>query len=122
MALFGKKTPAGTIDVVPSGGGERKEGARVTGVSHVLQNPRITEKATMHGAIGVYTFDVSVNATKRSVKEAVRAAYNVTPRSVRMVTIPSKTKRNARTGKPGIKSGGKKAYVFLKKGETLNIM
>jgi len=40
---------------------------------------------------------------------------------VRVATIPSKTKRSARTGKTGTKKGGKKAYIYLKKGETINI-
>jgi len=57
----------------------------------------------------------------RQIIEAVRELYKVTPRMVRVVTIPAKLKRNARTGKPGVKHGGKKAYVFLKKGDTIAI-
>ena len=90
-------------------------------VSDVLKNPRITEKATMHSEGGVYTFDVAQNATKRSIAQAVRVAYKVTPRKVTIVQIPSKVKRSMRTGKTGVASGGKKAYVYLKKGETITI-
>lgn len=88
---------------------------------HVLRNPRITEKATSHSALGVYTFDVSSNATKRSISRAVVAVYKVAPRMVRIVTIPTKERRNVRTGKRGIARGGKKAYVYLKKGETITL-
>ncbi|OGG54267.1 50S ribosomal protein L23 [Candidatus Kaiserbacteria bacterium RIFCSPLOWO2_12_FULL_53_8] len=88
-------------------------------LSHILRHTRITEKATMHSADGVYTFDIAPSATKRDVMQAVRALYKVTPRHVAVVSIPTKTKRNARTGKSGVRGGGKKAYVYLKKGETI---
>src|SRR3989344_659005 len=88
-------------------------------LAHVLRHARITEKATMHSADSVYTFDIAARASKRDVIAAVRALYKVTPRMVRVVTIRAKMRRNARTGKRGVTSGGKKAYVYLKKGETI---
>lgn len=91
------------------------------GTSQVLQQARITEKATMHSDAGVYTFNVAESATKRDIVSAVRALYKVTPRKVAIVSIPSKVRRNMRTGKIGMKHGGKKAYVYLKKGETITI-
>ncbi|PIR83864.1 50S ribosomal protein L23 [Candidatus Kaiserbacteria bacterium CG10_big_fil_rev_8_21_14_0_10_51_14] len=90
-------------------------------LSFILRHARITEKATMHSAESVYTFDVEVRATKRDVLQAVQALYKVAPRMVRIVNIPTKMRRNARTGKIGVKRGGKKAYVYLKKGETITI-
>ncbi len=124
MAFFSKKNstaakPAEEKKAVPAQTTTAK-GMKAS-TSHVLTNPRVTEKATMHEAGGVYTFDVSVDANKRQIIEAVRELYKVTPRMVRVVTIPAKLKRNARTGKPGVKHGGKKAYVFLKKGDTIAI-
>ncbi len=75
----------------------------------------------MHTAAGVYTFDVAERATKRDVIAAIRALYKVTPIKVAVVTIPSKLRRSMRTGKRAVKRGGKKAYVYLKKGETITI-
>jgi large subunit ribosomal protein L23 len=121
MALFGRKK--NTEPAVE----EKKEATPVVAsasgatFSHVLQNPRITEKATMHSAESVYTFDVSESATKRDIMAAVRRMYSVTPRMVRVLSIPRKEVRNVRTGKRGVKGGGKKAYVYLKKGETITI-
>ncbi len=89
--------------------------------SHILKHARITEKATMHQESGVYTFDVASNATKRDIVRAVQALYKVVPRKVAIVAVPAKKVRHMRTGREGIKKGGKKAYVFLKKGETLSI-
>ena len=90
-------------------------------LSSILRHARITEKATMHSADGVYTFDIAESATKRDVVQAVMALYKVTPRMVHIVKVPKKTRRNPRTGKTGITRGGKKAYVYLKKGETTTI-
>lgn len=75
----------------------------------------------MHSGAGVYTFDVAQHATKRAISQAVALIYKVTPRKIRVVQVPSKTRRSMRSGKTGVASGGKKAYVYLKKGETLTI-
>lgn len=91
-------------------------------VAHVLLAPRITEKATMSTGMGVYVFDVMPTASKQQIKSAVERAYKVRPRLVRVVTIPTKNVRNMRTGQSGVQQGGKKAYVYLKKGETITIM
>lgn len=90
-------------------------------LSDILRNPRITEKATAHGELGVYTFDVSEKATKRSVAEAILALYKVAPKKVRIVPVPSKVRRSVRTGARGISRGGKKAYVYLKKGDAITV-
>lgn len=89
--------------------------------SHILKHARITEKATMHHGTGVYTFDVASNATKRDIAHAVQALYKVKPRKIAVVRVPTKNVRNMRTGKTGVKKGGKKAYVYLKQGDTINI-
>ncbi len=121
MALFvgkkkntEKKDVATSVAAVSSGGMSRD-------ISTILRHARITEKASMHQAQGVYTFDIARAATKRDVIQAVRGLYKVTPRSVRVVTVPTKSRRNARTGKVGMTGGGKKAYVYLKKGESITI-
>lgn len=89
--------------------------------SHALMHARITEKASMQQGGGVYTFDISASATKRDIIHAIKSLYGVTPRKVAVVTIPSKLKRNMRTGRAGVKKGGRKAYVYLKKGDTITI-
>lgn len=134
MALFNKKTktekkPA-AAKAAPATRPQAIEHNRMSAssahegifeLSHVIVKPRITEKATSHSAQGVYVFDIAVNANKHQVARAVRAIYSVTPSKVRVVNVPSKSKRSARTGKLGTQGGGKKAYVYLKKGETINL-
>jgi large subunit ribosomal protein L23 len=89
--------------------------------SHILKHARITEKATMHQNNSVYTFDVASSATKRDIVRAVHALYGASAIKVAVVAVPPKKIRSARTGKVGVKSGGKKAYVYLKKGETITL-
>ena len=89
--------------------------------THMLKHARITEKATMHQGSGVYTFDVAPEATKRDVIRAVQALYKVKPVRVAMVRVPAKKTRSVRTGKIGVKAGGKKAYVYLKSGDTITL-
>ncbi len=91
------------------------------GVSHVLKAPRITEKASLQQGMSVYTFDVATSATKTQIISAIRSTYKVTPIKVRIAQVPSKKTRSARTGRTGVKSGGKKAYVYLNKGETITV-
>lgn len=84
----------------------------------VLIRPRITEKAAlMSHDSNVYAFEVTRGATKKSIIASVKDAFKVTPLKVRMVAIP---KKNVFVrGKRGVKGGGKKAYVYLKKGDKI---
>lgn len=88
---------------------------------NVLLRPHITEKA----AIGadqsrVYVFEVAKEATKKSISASVRDVYKVTPVKVRTTAIFAK--QVFVRGKRGVKSGGKKAYVYLKKGDKIELL
>ena len=91
-------------------------------IARVLMNPRMTEKATMGIENSVYVFDVATNSNKKQIKEAIKLIYNVDAKKVHVTTIAKKIKRNSRTGIKGVKSGGKKAYVYLKKGDKISLM
>ena len=127
MALFSKKTEKKAdkkADVAPvkvASTSEAKQSGARHDLAHVLKHARITEKASMQQGGGVYTFDVAQEASKRDIMLAIKALYNVTPRKVAVVNVPTKTRRNARTGREGLKRGGKKAYVYLKSGETITL-
>ncbi|MBL7045064.1 MAG: 50S ribosomal protein L23 [Parcubacteria group bacterium] len=88
----------------------------------VLVQPRITEKATVQTENGVYVFEVATDATKKEIGSAVKHYYNVSPVKVNIVKIPSKKVSSRTTRKKGVKAGGKKAYVFLKKGDKIEIV
>lgn len=92
------------------------------GLDNILIQPRITEKATNKAETGVYVFEVATNSTKKEIGSAVKHYYNVTPIKVNIVKIPSKKVSSRTTRKKGIKAGGKKAYVYLKKGDKIEII
>ena len=122
MALFGTKKTAKKVAKKAAVKTEKVVKTDiVTNYAHVLRNPRITEKASDKAAQSVYTFDITSEATKPQIAAAVRELYKVSPRKIAVVTIHPKQTRNMRTGKRGMKSGGRKAYVYLKTGETITI-
>ena len=88
---------------------------------NVLRGPRITEKAAI-GADkhGVYVFEVEKSATKRSISDSVKESYNVTTVKVRVVNV--KPRAVVVRGKRGTKTGFKKAYVTLKKGDKIELL
>jgi large subunit ribosomal protein L23 len=88
--------------------------------SDIILRPRITEKSgIMSEALNVYTFEVSKNATKQTVAKAIKALYKVTPEKVRVVNLPAKN--IVVRGKKGTQSAVKKALVYLKKGDKINL-
>lgn len=89
--------------------------------AHILIAPRVTEKAAYLVEQGCYVFNVAPDATKHDVARAVRTIFKVTPRSVRMISLPRKVRVTRGTNRTGSAGGGKKAYVFLKKGETIDL-
>lgn len=87
---------------------------------NVLLRPRITEKAALGADKGVYIFEVTKDADKKSIKASVKVAYGVTPVRVSVAVIPSR--QVFIRGKRGVKSGGKKAYVYLKRGDKIELV
>jgi ribosomal protein L23 len=86
----------------------------------VILGPRVTEKShVMSESSNVYVFNVKAGATKGAVKNAIKATYKVSPIKVSVVPIVRKT-RFVR-GKIGHSVGGRKVYVYLKKGEKLEV-
>jgi large subunit ribosomal protein L23 len=84
----------------------------------ILKKPRITEKAGIKSeSQNVYTFEVTKNATKKTISEAMQLVYKVTPIKINIVNLPAKNV-TAR-GKRGVKQAVKKALVFLKKGDKI---
>ncbi|MFA6353687.1 MAG: 50S ribosomal protein L23 [Candidatus Paceibacterota bacterium] len=86
----------------------------------IIKNPRITEKASFSLEQNVYTFDITASANKTEIKKAIFALYKVKPIKVNVLTIPRK--KIMSKGKVGKKGGGRKAFVYLKKGDKLEFI
>ncbi|OGC84531.1 50S ribosomal protein L23 [Candidatus Adlerbacteria bacterium RIFCSPHIGHO2_12_FULL_53_18] len=89
--------------------------------SQILISPRITEKGAYLSALGAYVFNISEVANKHEVAAAVQEIFKVTPRKVTIVRVPRKQVMTRGSRRMGMTAGGKKAYVFLKKGESIDL-
>ncbi len=90
----------------------------------VIKKPVITEKATKLGVLGQYVFEVSTGANKIEIKKSIEEMFEVDVVSVRTLRVKGKIK--SRFTRKGIMRGKtalrKKAYVTLKKGQTIDIV
>ena len=91
-------------------------------LASVIIAPRITEKAVGMSERNVYTFVVRPNATKFAVRDAIKALYTVTPVKVNIVNKKAAKRVKGFSGKTVHNKGMKKAYVYLKKGDTINLV
>lgn len=91
-----------------------------TELANILVRPHITEKATMTSEASVYVFQIPQKATKQEVAKAFTAKYKKEPVKIATVRIPAK--KVFVRGKKGTQSGYKKAYIYLKKGEKVEII
>ena len=93
---------------------------RGTGNPNILLRPRVTEKATVHAENGAYVFDVNTATTKNEIAKEIERVYGVKPEKIRTLPVPQKIVM--RRNKKGVKSGGKKAVVYLKKGDSIEVI
>jgi len=87
----------------------------------VIIHPHITEKSGVLSQKSIYTFEVRSDAGSQEITEAIEVLYKVVP--VRISVVPIRSKARNYRGIPGGRSaGGKKAYVYLKKGDTIEFI
>ncbi|HMP67655.1 MAG TPA: 50S ribosomal protein L23 [Candidatus Paceibacterota bacterium] len=129
MALFGRKknTEKKTEKAVKSIETKDSVSKKTTidlDVTKILKNPRVSEKAAVVAeSANAYIFDVYNDATKSQIKLAIEKVYKVIPLKVNISQVMSKKVRVRGTNrKTGVKSGGKKAFVYLKKGEKIEFI
>lgn len=91
-------------------------------LSTVLKAPHFSEKALISSGQGVYVFQVPADAHKHEVAAAIEKFFNVVPVKIRMANLPPKTVALRTRRGVGTKARRHKAYVYLKKGDTLNIV
>ncbi len=85
----------------------------------VIRKPIITEKATMASEANAVVFQVSMDANKPQIKEAVEALFGVKVKAVNTTITKGKTKRFR--GRPGVRNDVKKAYVTLEEGNAIDV-
>ncbi len=85
-----------------------------------IKKPRITEKVSFLADKNIYTFEVSSGATKNEIKKDFESIYKVKPLKVNVLKIPKK--KVVVRGKMGVKNGGRKAVIYLKKGDKIEFV
>ena len=85
----------------------------------VIRKPVITEKATMASEANGLVFEVSMDANKPLIKEAVETLFNVKVKAINTTITKGKTKRFR--GRPGTRKDVKKAYVTLEEGNMIDV-
>lgn len=84
-----------------------------------ILGPRVTEKAAYAAEKNTFVFNVAMEANKIQIKQAIKDMYKVVPTKIAIVV--TKPEAVVFRGKPGKKSAFKKAYVTLKKGDTIDV-
>lgn len=124
MAIFSrKKEPVTTTDTAVATKAPGKTAvATDVNLDAVIVKPYLTEKSVMQGDKQVYTFMVHKSATKYTIATAIRTIYNVTPVKVNIVNkLPRKSMSRAK-GRVVSEKGYKKAYVYLKAGDSITLV
>ena len=95
----------------------------MTGIHEVLRRPLVTEKTSYQsGKLSQYSFEVSKDATRTMVKDAIETMFDVDVVRVNVLNTPAKRGRRARSRRLLVrKAGFKKAIVTLAEGQTLEI-
>ena len=90
----------------------------------IIKSYIVTEKAAnLTANINQYTFKVAANANRIEVARAIEKLFNVAVTRVNILNVKPKQKSDrSRRGKPGTKSGFKKAIVSLKDGDNIEIV
>jgi large subunit ribosomal protein L23 len=85
----------------------------------IIRQPLVTEKTSLQKEAGrVVAFEVSIDANKIEIKQAVEKAFDVKVENVNTVLVAGKVKRVGRNF--GKRSNWKKAYVTLAEGSSID--
>ena len=95
----------------------------MTTIYEVLRRPIVTEKSSYQSRkLNQYTFEVSMDATRTMVKDALELLYDVNVERVNIVNVAAKRGRRSKSRRLLVrKPGFKKAIVTLTKGQTLSM-
>ncbi|MHB1769983.1 MAG: uL23 family ribosomal protein, partial [Minisyncoccota bacterium] len=91
-----------------------------SGIAHeIIRAPWFSEKALLATEKGIYTFAVPERATKADIAGAIKEIYKVAPREIRIVNLPAKRKAMRTRRGVGTRAARRKAYVYLKAGDSI---
>jgi large subunit ribosomal protein L23 len=95
----------------------------MTSIYDILRRPIITEKSNYQaGDLNQYVFEVSRDATKQMVKDAIETVFDVDVARVNIINVPAKRSRRWRNRRVKVRrSAYKKAVITLEPGESIDV-
>jgi len=95
----------------------------MTGLYEVLHRPIVTEKSNyLSSKLRQYVFEVTTEATKAEIKEAVETLFDVNVVKVNVLNSPAKRTRRLRNRRLLVRrSSYKKAVVTLATGQRIDL-
>lgn len=95
----------------------------MTSVYDILRRPIVTEKSNYQADdLNQYVFEVSMDATKQMVKDAVETVFDVNVVRVNIINVPAKRSRRWRNRRVKVRrSAYKKAIITLEPGESIDV-
>ncbi len=90
----------------------------MTTIYDVLRRPLVTEKTNyLVNSLHKYVFEVSDDATKTMVKDAIETIFDVTVLQVNIINVPAKRSRRARSRRVDVRNSPFKKAVITLAGE-----
>jgi large subunit ribosomal protein L23 len=95
----------------------------MTTIYDILRRPIVTEKSNFQNAnLHQYTFEVTSEATKGLVKDAIETLFDVNVVRVNMINVSPKRTRRWKSRRLKVRrSGYKKAIITLAMGDTIDL-
>lgn len=85
----------------------------------IIKKAILSEKTHKQMEMGIYTFLVPGHARKNQIAKAIERQFSVNVTKINIANKPAKMKRTGRTRKQTKISGGRKATVWLEKGQSI---
>ena len=95
----------------------------MTTIYDVLRRPIVTEKSNFQNAnLHQYTFEVTSDATKGLIKDAIETLFDVNVVRVNLINVAPKRTRRWKSRRLKVRrSGYKKAIITLALGDTIDL-
>jgi ribosomal protein L23 len=121
MAIFGSNKKEGAKKTSNKSRVRSARAAKLPAgrADEIILAPWFSEKALLNTEKGIYAFSIPRTATKSHVAAAIKEMYKVTPRKIAIVNLPGRrVSMRSRQGH-ATQARRRKAYVYLKTGETI---
>lgn len=96
----------------------------MTSIYDVLRRPIITEKSNFQTSkLNQVVFEVSTDATKAMIKDAIESVFDVSVTRVNVINVPAKRSRRPQSRRLLVRRiGYKKAIITLAEGDSIDMM